>query len=119
MHMTHCRYTNKFATSTLPLAASLYPLSYGPTVRRKLSACEATDYLLQHLATERAQLQSAITGQCVPHYYLTEIATGYHILLAHQTPIWYKHIGFVYMAGQQLRDNLNLQAMAYVQQQNS
>ena len=76
--MTYCRHTNKFATSTMPLAASLYPLSYGPTVRRKLRACEATDYLLQHLATEHAQLQSAITGQCVPHYHLTETATGAH-----------------------------------------
>ena len=84
MHMTHCRYTNKFATSTLPLAASLYPLSYWPTVSRRLSACEATDYLLQHLATEHAQLQSAITGQCVPHYQPIEIATA-HMHLAPPT----------------------------------
>ena len=62
VHMIQYRCVNKYATQTLALAASLYPLSYGPTVRRKLSACEATDYLLQHLATEHAQLQSAITG---------------------------------------------------------
>ena len=41
------RCFNKYATQTLALAASLYPLSYGPTVRRKLSACKATDHLLR------------------------------------------------------------------------